>query len=84
MGLGRQQLTHINREQHDEIEASIAGLVEVLTVDQVGAYTGRWPHALAVKKDPAGFVRETNKVFQLLSQRIQKENEELYAVVEEN
>lgn len=46
------------------------------------AYVGRWPSPSAIKADPNAFIHETNKVMSALKDRIRKENQEFYPLVD--
>ena len=46
-------------------------------------YLGRWPTALAIQADGAGFVDETRQIFAALRTRIAKENAELFPGLDE-
>jgi len=45
------------------------------------AYNGKW-QASAIRADPAGFAEETRAVFAALTQRITRENRELYPLAD--
>ncbi|WP_286192371.1 hemerythrin domain-containing protein [Roseomonas genomospecies 6] len=45
-------------------------------------YRADWPGPLAVSKDPDSFVRETREVVSALKQRIAREDQELYDVID--
>ncbi len=53
---------------------NIAGVVK--------SYAQKWPSPGAIQKDPSTFVAETKSLFGALSNRIKKENNELYAYVD--
>ncbi|HGY55230.1 MAG TPA: hemerythrin domain-containing protein [Caldithrix abyssi] len=45
-------------------------------------YKNKWPHAMAIQKNPNDFISETKTLFNVLSKRIEKENKELYPLLE--
>lgn len=45
-------------------------------------FAGKWNSAMEVTADPEGFRADANNVFKALHQRIQRENQELYPLVE--
>lgn len=45
-------------------------------------YLSRWPSRGAIAKDPEGFMKETRAVFTALRERIDREDEELYPLVD--
>lgn len=45
-------------------------------------YMKRWATASAIQANAAGFVKETKAVFDVLAKRIEKENNELYPMVD--
>ena len=49
----------------------------------VTAYKSKWPTTASIKNDPESFIEETKKIFSALSARIEKENNELYTMVDE-
>ena len=51
--------------------------------DAVKAYKTKWPHALAIQKNPGDFIEQTKGIFNALTNRIEKENNELYKIVDE-
>jgi iron-sulfur cluster repair protein YtfE (RIC family) len=50
--------------------------------DTLLGYLGRWTTAARIQADPAGFTSETQQLFQVLGQRIQRENNQLYPLLE--
>lgn len=52
------------------------------TIDLFIAYLSKWPHAKAIQKEPDQFVDETRAFFSSLASRINRENSELYRLVE--
>lgn len=46
------------------------------------AYVGRWRDRAKIRREADEFVRETRAVFQALSARIARENDELYVLLE--
>ncbi len=49
----------------------------------VKAYKKKWPSALQIQKDPSDFIEQTKGIFDALVKRIERENNELYKVVDE-
>lgn len=45
-------------------------------------YLNKWPSPESIKKNPAEFINETKGIFDALSKRIQREDAELYAMVD--
>lgn len=45
-------------------------------------YMKKWPSPLAIEKDPSTFIKETKEIFKALQIRIQKEDNELYYIVD--
>ena len=45
-------------------------------------YLGHWTTAAHIKADPDGFTRETHELFKVLGNRIQRENNQLYPLLE--
>lgn len=45
-------------------------------------YVSKWPHAMAIQKAPADFIEETKGVFDALAKRIEREDDELYTLVD--
>lgn len=45
-------------------------------------YAGKWTEA-AIREDSTGFIAETTKLFAALANRIQRENTELYPLIEQ-
>jgi hypothetical protein len=50
--------------------------------DKFGEFSRRWPSAESLTADPAGFVKELREVIHLLGNRMFREHEELYPLVE--
>ncbi len=59
---------------HDGIDAVKAA---------VSAYTANWPTAASIEGKPAEFIAETKKVFTILTERMAKEDKELYSLLPE-
>lgn len=49
----------------------------------VTEYKNKWPSKSAIEKNPAGFIEETRVILNALANRIKKENNELYKLVDE-
>ncbi len=49
----------------------------------VNAYKKKWPSALPIQNDPADFISQTKGIFDALANRIERENNELYKMVDE-
>lgn len=47
-----------------------------------GAYTKRWSTAGEIQRDAAGFISESKAIFDALRTRIERENDDLYALVD--
>ncbi len=45
-------------------------------------YKAKWPNPQSIEKDAATFVTETNGIFTALASRIEKENSELYPLLD--
>jgi hemerythrin-like domain-containing protein len=45
-------------------------------------YVAHWPHHASIQERPEIFVQETRAVLELLSRRIERENAELYRLIE--
>lgn len=45
-------------------------------------YVSKWPHALAIQKAPADFIKDTKGIFDALAKRIEREDAELYTLVD--
>lgn len=52
------------------------------TAKAVTAYNEKWATPSAIKAQPAEFVAETEKLIQILADRIKRENQELYATAD--
>lgn len=52
------------------------------TAKAVTAYNEKWATPSAIKAKPADFVAETEKLIQVLADRIKRENQELYATAD--
>lgn len=52
------------------------------TATQVMAYNDRWATPSSIKADSQGFIKETQQVLAVLSDRIKRENQELYAAAD--
>lgn len=59
-----------------KFSAEMGGLADVFT-----AYNSKW-QVSAIRTDPGSFKSETNQVFSALSQRIARENRELYPLAD--
>lgn len=46
------------------------------------AYNKKWSTGTAIKDNPAGFCSETNELFKVLAKRIEREDNELYPMVD--
>lgn len=51
--------------------------------DEFATYVSRWPSHVAIARDAEGFVAESKRVFAALSARIDREDTELYPLVDE-
>ncbi len=51
--------------------------------EAVKAYKKKWLSALQIQKDPSDFIEQTKGIFDALVKRIERENNELYKVVDE-
>ncbi len=51
--------------------------------EAVNAYKNKWPSALPIQKDPSDFIDQTKGIFDALAKRIERENNELYKMVDE-
>lgn len=47
------------------------------------AFLKRWPTSARIQENPEGFIRETKGVIDILSNRISKEDKELYPLVDQ-
>ncbi|VAW34941.1 hypothetical protein MNBD_DELTA02-869 [hydrothermal vent metagenome] len=47
----------------------------------LASYTGNWPTAASIEGKPAEFIDETKKVFALLTERMAREDKELYTLL---
>ena len=47
-----------------------------------GEYSTKWANPMDIKNDPESFISETKGVFKVLAERIGKENNELYPLVD--
>ena len=45
-------------------------------------YLQKWQTGIAIQKDPASFTNDTKGIFDAISKRIERENNELYALVD--
>ena len=50
--------------------------------EAINSYKSNWPSATKIKDDPDTFISQTKDIFKALSQRIDKENNELYATLD--
>ncbi len=55
----------------------MGGIAQVFTT-----YLDRWPHAKAIQGNAAGFIEETKGLFNALGNRINRENNNLYPLLE--
>ena len=56
---------------------------EMGTVKEVFTdYVKKWQNPTSIQKNPAGFINDTQGIFNTLSKRIERENNELYAMVD--
>ncbi|MCP4274293.1 MAG: hypothetical protein GY781_20415 [Gammaproteobacteria bacterium] len=51
--------------------------------EAVNAYRNKWPSDLPIQEEPAEFIAQTNEIFMALANRIERENRELYKMVDE-
>ncbi len=51
--------------------------------EAVNEYKSKWSSSLEIQKDPGDFIEQTKSLFDALSKRIERENSELYKVVDE-
>ncbi len=51
--------------------------------EAVNVYKDKWPTALAIQKNPGDFIEQTKQIFDALTKRIKKENNELFKTVDE-
>ncbi|MFO0546997.1 MAG: hemerythrin domain-containing protein [Polyangiaceae bacterium] len=65
------------RDLAHHYQREMGGLSEVF-----GSYLAKWHVADKLKQHPADFAAETKKVFSAVAQRIQKEDSELYPLVD--
>lgn len=70
----RNDMKNIAREYKDEM-----GDIK----DLFSAYFDRWSSGFKIKEDSAAFIEETNLLFDSLSKRIERENTELYRIIDE-
>jgi len=49
----------------------------------VKGYKAIWHDALKIQSDPTGFIEQTNGIIEALGNRIEKENNELYKIVDD-
>jgi len=55
---------------------------EILDIkDALSTYTANWPTAASIEGKPAEFIAETKKVFGLLTDRMAREDKELYSLL---
>ena len=50
--------------------------------ESFGKYLKKWPSSLSLQSNPEEFIVETEQILLLLRQRIQRENNELYYIVD--
>jgi len=50
--------------------------------DAFGKYLAKWPHARSVQENPKDFINESREIFDALSRRIDKEDNELYPLLD--
>ncbi|VAV84503.1 hypothetical protein MNBD_DELTA01-1131 [hydrothermal vent metagenome] len=62
----------VAKKFQDEIESVKAA---------VSAYTANWPTAASIEGKPAEFIAETKKVFAMLTDRMAREDKELYTLL---
>ena len=60
-----------------EFVAEMGGIRAAFT-----SYTERWPSGSSIQSNPSGFIQETKSIFAALSARIERENTELYVLVD--
>ena len=51
--------------------------------NSIDAYEKKWLPASEIQKDPSGFIEQTKSVFDVLAARIEKENNEMYELLDE-
>ncbi len=51
--------------------------------EAVNAYKAKWPSALPIQDDPDEFISQTKGIFDALANRIERENNELYEMVDD-
>lgn len=51
--------------------------------EAINAYKNAWPHPIAIQNDPSSFIEQTKGIFDALSKRIDRENNELYKIVDQ-
>ena len=72
--------THDDQEVRDTAERFVQTMGGLkATFD---SYVDRWPSALAIEQNPVTFAAETSTILTLLAQRIERENDELYPMVD--
>ncbi|MCP4459674.1 MAG: hemerythrin domain-containing protein [Cytophagales bacterium] len=49
----------------------------------VNSYKDQWSNPSKIQNDPATFIEQTNGIFNALAKRIERENNELYKIVDE-
>jgi len=58
-------------------------MVEMSGLKEVFAdYMKNWPSSITIEKKPSQFITDTARIFAALNQRIEKENNELYYIVD--
>ncbi len=51
--------------------------------EAVKSYNNKWSSALPIQKNPSDFIVQTKGIFDALAKRIERENNELYKIVDE-
>ena len=66
----------------------LAGLAKQFSIEmkstdaQVAEYSERWPTPSSIKASPAEFIKETKQVVSIITNRIKREDQELYAAAD--
>jgi len=70
-----------NKEIQDRVKKSIEESSQIK--DTVDKYKHRWISSIEIQNDPDTFIKETNKLLDVLLKRIEKEDNHLYDLVDE-
>lgn len=75
---------HLLEHQDENIKSLSAHYVDEMgnISMSVQEYKTRWPSKTAIERNPSEFIAETKGILTALEQRIKKENNELYKLVE--